>query len=125
MKIIIETIPHRKQRYPTVGDWFYDKKGTLHIKVSDMRYWKFEALVAIHELAEVLACKAAGVSQRSVDKFDMKYEKDRAGGDESEPGDDRNAPYRRQHCFATGIERLLAAELGISWNDYADVVDNL
>jgi len=89
-------------------------------------------LVALHELVEVLACKHDGVSQEAVDAFDIEYEKQRAEklADTSipeadraliaidEPGDDPNAPYVKQHCLATGIERLMAAELDVNWHDY-------
>ena len=37
MKIIIETISSRNQRYPTPGDWLYDDDGTLRIKISDRK----------------------------------------------------------------------------------------
>lgn len=120
MKIIIETIPHDQQRYPTVGDWTYDPDGTLHIKVSGLSDWRREALVAVHELVEVLVCKNDGVTQEAVDEFDTNYEKERKPGDESEPGDDPNAPYVRQHCIATGVERILAAELRVNWKDYEE-----
>lgn len=125
MKIIIETIPHDNQRYETVGDWFYDDYGTLNIKVSELGDWKYEALIAVHELWEVLLCKHRGVNQDDVDKFDRAYEENREEGDESEPGDDNKAPYRREHCSASGAERLLAAEFDILWNDYADAVTKL
>lgn len=126
MKIVIETIPHDQQRYPTVGDWFYEPDGTLHIKVSELVDWRKEACVAIHELAEVLMCKWAGVSQEAVDEFDKKYEAERPADDvSSEPGDDPKAPYARQHCVATGIERILAAELELSWGQYADMIESL
>lgn len=127
MRILIETIPHDQQRYPTVGDWEYtaDCAGNtgdfeLTIRVSKLCDWRREALVAIHELAEVLACRHDGVSQGTVDKFDKDYEKARPNGDDSEPGDDQNAPYRQQHCLATGIERIMAVALGVCWKDYED-----
>src|ERR1700704_2807786 len=101
MKIVIETIPNEDQRYPTVGDWYYDHNGTLHIKVSAMKDARHETLVAIHELIEVVLCKQAGISQETVDNFDMDYEKHRHPDDQSEAGDDSNAPYRKQHCIAT------------------------
>lgn len=144
MKIIIETIPHSEQRYPTVGDWYYteepkfiennDGTGTreptgieqvLHIKVSKMENWRYEALVAIHELAEVLMCKFAGVTQEQVDMYDMEFEKNRKPGDVSEPGDYVAAPYFKQHGVASGIERIIGAELGVDWNNYADAVEAL
>lgn len=120
MKIIIETIPHETHRYTTVGDWFYDPDGTLRIKVSDLQDWKREALVAVHELVEVLLCKAQGVSQQDVDKFDLDFEQARLEGNEAEPGDDPNAPYKKQHCLATSVERLLAAEMGVDWKTYEE-----
>jgi hypothetical protein len=67
-----------------------------------------EAYLAIH----------ADVSPEAVDKFDKAYEAKRKPGDDSEPGDDPRAPYYRQHQIATGIERLLAAELGVDWEVY-------
>lgn len=124
MKIIIETIPHKDQRYETVGDWFWED-GDLRIRVSELGNWKYEACVAVHELVEVLLCKSDGVQQQDVDAFDMQYEKDRQEGDESEPGDDNLAPYRKQHCVATGVERVLAAELGLSWKEYDAAINAL
>lgn len=123
-KIVIETIPHKKQRYETVGDWYW-KKGVLHIKVSRMSDWRREFLVAFHELAEVMLCKNRGVSQKSVDEFDIAFEKQRRPGNTDEPGDEPNAPYRPEHCFATGVERLMAAELNICWKDYDREVNSL
>lgn len=84
-----------------------------------------ESLVAVHELVEVLLCDANGFFQNTVDDFDMEYEKNRKPGDESEPGDDPKAPYHRQHCIATGVERILAAELGVNWKEYEDCINAL
>lgn len=120
MKIIIETIPHKDQRYNTAGDWCYDRDGTLHIKVSELGDQRHENLIALHELVEVLTCELAGVTQQQVDDFDKAYEANRPDGDGSEPGDASDAPYRKQHCLATGIERILAAEWGVDWKAYED-----
>lgn len=118
MKIVIETIPHENHRYTTVGDWFYDSDGTLQIKVSSLSDWRYEALVAVHELVEVMLCKQDGVGTEVVDQFDKKFEEDRQEGNEDEAGDDPNAPYVKQHCIATGIERILAAQIGVNWKPY-------
>lgn len=123
MKIIIETIPHEQQAYPTVGDWRYDPDGTLRIKVSEMSDWRHEACVAVHELVEVLMCKQAGVTVEMVDKFDKDFEAHRHPDSVEEPGDSMDAPYRLQHGIASGIERVLGAELGVDWNKYADEVE--
>lgn len=131
MRIEIETIDHAEQRYPTVGDWFYrdekilNPKGTsteevLHIKVSKLGNWRYEALIAVHELVEVILCQHAGISQAAVDKFDIAFEKTRPEGNEDEPGDATEAPYRKQHCLATAVERMLAAELDVAWYEYQE-----
>lgn len=118
MEIKIQTIPHQEQRYNTVGDWYYDADGNLIIKVSKLSDKKREMLIAIHELVEVLCCEQDGIPQLIVDSFDMEYEKNRAADDDSEPGDSPRAPYHRQHCLATGIERILAAVWKVDWMDY-------
>jgi hypothetical protein len=124
-RINVLAIPHKEQRYPTVGDWWYDEEGVLQIRVSKLSSWRLEALIVVHELVEVLLCKHDRVSTESVDKFDMAYEKARKRGDESEPGDSPKAPYRRQHCVATGVERILAALLGVCWSDYERELNEL
>ena len=115
------TIPHKQQRYETVGDWFTNKHdGTVNIRVSELGSWRFELLVAIHELVEAFQCMHDGVTEESVDKFDKQYV-----GSDNEPGDDVNAPYRRQHCLATGIERILASTLGVDWSTYEEKLSRL
>jgi hypothetical protein len=134
MNVVIETIPHEEQRYPTVGDWYYklDTEAgteTIHIKVSKLGDWRMEMLIAVHELAEVLMCNHDGISQQAVDDFDIAFESRRESSAlpdlDAEPGDDKHAPYRKQHCVATGIERILCAELGVAWADYEAALNKL
>jgi hypothetical protein len=125
LKIVIQTVPHAQQRYDTAGDWYYKPDGSWHINVSDMDNWRYEVLLAIHELCEMAQCVDKGISQVVVDKFDQEYESRRHEGDVTEPGDDINAPYAVQHCISTGIERLMAAQLGVSWSEYEKEIDAL
>lgn len=125
MRITIETIPHSKQRYPTVGDWWFDERGNLEIRVSEMGNWKYEAAVAYHELREVLHCKSDGISIEEVDEFDIAFEENRPIGNEEEPGDDKKAPYHIQHTLATHDERNFLADLAESWEEYTRVISNL
>ena len=118
LHIVIETIDHSKQRYPTVGDWRIDKAGNLHIAVSKMSDQRYEFLLGMHEVIEAYLAIHAGVSPDAVDRFDKAYEAKRKPGDDSEPGDDPRAPYHREHLFATKVERLLAQELGVNWTAY-------
>lgn len=88
-----------------------------------MADWRHEACVAVHELVEVLMCMEAGITQEDVDKFDKDFEAHRHPDSVEEPGDSLDAPYRKQHGVASGIERILGAELGVDWNKYADEVE--
>ena len=128
MKIIIETIPHNQQRYNTIGDWFPDSEpsplpgGTpiavIRIRVSAMANWRHEALVALHELAEVILCMNDNITPKLVDDFDMSF-------NGPEPGDDPQSPYKRQHCFATAVERLACAAMGVDWFEYERVSERV
>lgn len=121
MKISIQTIPHSLQRYNTVGDWYTDKiTGTVRIFVSELNSWRYELLVGVHEVVEAFLCMHDGVTQESVDAFDKQFVTH-----SEEPGDDPEAPYQKQHCLATGIERILAACLGVKWADYEEALEIL
>lgn len=76
-------------------------------------------LVAVHELIEMTLCYVSDIPQGIVDEFDLHYE------GEGEPGDDLNAPYHKQHCIATGIERILAACMGVKWAEYERAINSL
>lgn len=116
MRVRLDTIPHVLQRYNTAGDWVYDRavygEDELVISVSEMQNWRYEALIAVHELVEAILCREANVSEKEVDDFDKAWE------GFGEPGDSPKAPYYRQHQIATVVERLLAAELGVDWVKY-------
>lgn len=124
LNIRIETIPHEKQQYETVGNWFWDV-DTLVIHISNMKNWKYELLVAIHEITETALCRDRNISEDSVTDFDLEFEARRQEGNTDEPGDDPNSPYRKEHLFATNIERLLAAELKVEWDKYEKTINSL
>lgn len=127
MNINVEVIHHSRQRYPTVGDWWWDDQGTLQIRVSRMGNHFFESLVAFHEQWEALLCLRRRISEAKVTEFDKHFENLRdAGhfGPLAEPGDELNAPYRREHCSATGIERIMCAELDFPWKEYESAIED-
>ena len=117
MRINIQSIPHHKQRYDTCGDYWTDKCGVLQVRVSNMCNWKYGWIVLLHELVEIFLCKVQGVSFEDIDKFDFKYVPKSAT---DEPGDNREAPYARQHCMAMAVDRMLCAYTGIFWLDYEE-----
>ena len=115
------SIPHTSQRYDTVGD-YQDAHGCTLFTISEMPDERYEHLVALHELVEKILVTARGVSDESIDQFDMAYEAARLPDNDSEPGDEPTAPYHREHQFATRLERMLAEELGIDWEHYDTTV---
>jgi len=117
---IIVTKPKDMRLNVDGADWYFDAKGDLIVKICPMSGWKFEALLGIHEAVEALMCKSNGVTVKQVDDFDQIYDLEHPLDDDSEAGDDPRAPYEREHCLATSIERILCAELGVHWKIYDD-----
>ena len=124
LAIEIKTIPHEMQRYPTVGDYFC-RDGKSLFFVSDLDDWRYETLVALHEVIEEALTRLRGISEEEISDFDMAYERDRIAGDNSEPGDSPKAPYHHEHVFATSIERLVAQALGVNWQEYDAAVEGV
>ncbi len=119
VEFMISQVPHRKQRYETVGDWI---PGTpAEIRVSSMKDQRYVFLVALHELIEYELCKMNGITDREVVAFDVNFEAERRQNlhpIEAEPGNDPRAPYREEHDFATMVEMMVAQKLGVKWSDY-------
>lgn len=120
MRILIESIPHKDQRYDTCGD-YQDFTSHIYISVSELPDKREMLLIAIHELIEWALCDAnwPRITNETIDAFDLAYRGDR------EPGDDTNAPYYTQHQIATGIERILAADMGVPWAVYEGHIKEL
>lgn len=120
-KIVARVIDHKCQRYPTAGDWWFED-GTLNIAASDTNNWKMDSLLMVHEIVEAILCKAHGISEPKVRKFDIEFDK---AFPLEDPGDNTESPYRRQHCIATAVERILAAELNVPWDEYDKATEKL
>jgi hypothetical protein len=112
------SIPQNEQRYATQGDWFnvtdmtvVPPQEVLSIPVSKMDNEDYEFLIGLHELIEAWLCKKRGITAQMVDDWDMNSSLD-------EPGDSMEAPYYREHKFASAIEQLVAGEMGVNWDDY-------
>lgn len=123
---MISQVPHRKQRYETVGDWIPGNPVKIH--VSRMKDERYVFLVALHEMIEYELCRMNGITDRKVVEFDMNFERERKArmhSLEAEPGDDPRAPYRDEHGFATMVERMVAQKMGVSWSAYEKAVLSL
>src|SRR5690349_17614535 len=125
MRINIEVIPHEQQRYPTVGDYWVEN-GVQQVRVSSLPDWRYEILVAVHEIVELALTRHRGIPEDVISEFDVAFEQSRESMEVSgEPGDHPDSPYRREHFFATSLERLLAVELDVDWFKYEAYVDGL
>ncbi len=130
--IDFKVIPHKSQRYSTIGDYFEDKNG-LHFRVSDMNNPDYEFLVFFHECVEWYLIQKCGIKISEIDAFDIQFEKERAKGKHSasaEPGFSPKSPYRFAHVFASKIEREIARFLWKDdykriWDSYAKTVEAL
>jgi hypothetical protein len=119
MDIIIKVIPESEMRPEVNGaDWFFDAQGNLQVRVSPMSDPRYEILLAIHEAVEAIMCRHNGVTVAAVDKFDQEYDKTHTF--DLNAGDDPKAPYKKEHTFATAIERILAGVLEVDWKTYDD-----
>jgi len=129
MNIQIQTIDHKKQRYETLGDWFHvklcyqpvgeEQKERAMIRVSDLGDDRYNFLIAFHELIDMLLCEQRGITDEDVDNFDLTFEGN------GEPGDHPAAPYFREHQFAMMMEKIMAQELGVDWENYTQQCENL
>ena len=122
-----EVIDHKAQRYDTCGD-YYEQRGEILFRISKLENWRYEYLILLHELIEWGLTKHQGISIDSIDQFDIKFEEDRAAGHhspDSEPGDDKRAPYNLQHQVATQMEMFMADMIGVNWQEYTDKVNEL
>jgi hypothetical protein len=119
-EIMIKTIQDNEQRYNTVGDYYTDDAGKRIFLISDMNNWKYETLIAVHEIIESALCQARGIIDGDIDNFDIDFEKKRLTKPNiGEPGDQLDAPYFNEHQFATKVEKMLAQELDVDWEKYS------
>lgn len=118
--IFTQVIPHSCQVYDTAGDYEEFHKHWV-VRISELRNWKFEFLVLIHELVEMALTKANGVDWKDIDEFDKNGE----GSQHPDPGMLPHAPYHHEHVKATYIEQKVAKMLGVDWDEYNRRLDSL
>ncbi len=117
MKLQCKVIEGSKHRYPTIGDYWMDKKGDMQIRTTKFDDSRYAFLILLHEMIEAMICKSRGIDFKAIDEFDIAFENASKVG---EPGDELDAPYYHQHQFATIVEMMVARELGVDWKMYND-----
>lgn len=112
MKIIIESIPQGKHRYETLGDYWRAADGAVYIRVTEHPDWRYPFLIALHEMIEEAVTYHRGIAEKDIMAFDVVHP------ELDDPGMHPDAPYRKEHEFATAIEMLAAQQLGVCWAEY-------
>ena len=107
-----KTIPHKKQRYDTAGDYWITKKGNWEIRISEMKA-DYEFMVLIHELVEFYLTQKKGITEPDIMYFDT-----HEGKYSDDPGMMKSAPYHKEHMFATKIEKMICKQMGLDWEKY-------
>ena len=121
MNLRAEMVDARDQNYPTLGDYGGNFLNRW-IKVTETGVEDYNFLILLHELIEQHLCFKRSIKEADITAFDIDFENKRQEGNFDDPGDDKRAPYYREHQFATAIERLVANELGVDWRDYGEDV---
>jgi hypothetical protein len=125
--IRIEYIPQSKQRYPTLGDYWTDKKGNTIIKATKFKDERVSFCIAIHEMIEEYATRLKGIDEPLIMEFDLAFEEERElglHGKDDEPGHDPRAIYHEDHVFSETIERQVVEYLGLTWEEYCKIIEN-
>jgi hypothetical protein len=125
MQYDIETIPHSEQFYDTCGNYWTDDDGVKIVRISELGNPDLEFLVLLHEMIEQKLCEKRGITDEKITKFDEAFEAKRKSGNTDEPGDAVGCPYGKEHFFASTIERLILAELGVDMKKYEEVINSL
>ena len=115
----IAVIPHSAQRYNTVGDYYTAHSDLVKVRISELQNADYEFLIMIHELVESYLCAKRGISEAQIDTFDVEH------SELDEPGLSEDAPYHKEHMFATSIEQFIAHELGVDWTHYEEALQRI
>ena len=120
LNFVVKTVPHKDQRYNTVGD-YYHKDGVDHLIVTEDQDPVYEMAVALHELAEWSWARDHSVTDADIDAFDTMFEEEIKAGkhpEDAEPGDDPRCPVYAGHQMASALERTFIAAMGRDWQTY-------
>ena len=90
LKINLKTLPHKRHRYPTLGDylWKITAKGYRFTVVASRELGLDSCfLVLFHELVEMFLCFRRGITEKEIYDWDIEHP------DADEPGEIKGAPY--------------------------------
>ena len=110
-------------RYKTVGDYndptVLNGRLLLDIDVAETGNVDMDFLIGFHELIESWLCYKRGIKDKEISGFDIAHE------ESNDPGRLKDAPYRKEHMFAERLEKMMARQLGVDWDEYWKVQDKV
>jgi len=120
LKIILEVIPHEKQRLNEQGDWWWDG-DTLQVRASELGDWRYNFLLLAHEMDEAVFCRYNHITTTMVDQDQIWASQH----PEIENNPDSFSGYpgsclQVQHNDALALEWIRSRILGVNWQDYGD-----
>lgn len=123
-QIVIKFVKNARKRIGEPGDWYFDKKGNLQIRINDMGDWRFNLLYAFHELIEAVLCKwAFPQPTRVVDAYCRS--RDIGKCDAESFSGYPNSPHQWQHNCALALEWILGTMLRVDWKEYGKACDKI
>lgn len=117
LSLSIRTYPIKAMKYKTIGDWENRLNELFRHRYIDALVANtgdddYNFLIGLHELIEAYLCHKHGILEEQVTEFDTDHP------ETDNPGELPDAPYRWEHQFAELIERQVARELLIDWEEY-------
>jgi len=116
--IKVSFVEQDAQAYETLDDW-RQVGDRLEFIITDTGNPVYNQMLLIHAMVERLLARNAGVSDETINAFDLEYKGN------GEPGEEPDAPYRDAHLTAKAIEMTLSAQMGISWKEYEEAIGAL
>jgi hypothetical protein len=133
LKINIRTKPIRKFRTKDVGDYYWiispvPEENVLKIVIAEMENPDYEFLVALHEFIESYLLIRRKANFEEIEKWENQFLKEKEEGRRPQnavAGEQKDCPYRKEHTFATKVEKIVAKHLKVNWRQYDKYLDNL
>jgi hypothetical protein len=107
------------QRHQQIGD-YGTSSDTIWFKITKFPgHPAYSMACAVHEIWEKFRNDQLGITDESVDAFDLANQEDK------DPGMLIDAPYHGPHCEGDILERMCIQMAGEDWTEYCLAVDNL
>lgn len=115
----VKVVPPEQMRYASCDDYTEQPDGSVLFTIADTGSLRSNLLVLVHALVEYALVEKAKIPLSLVDAWDMT----RPDDDDTEPGDDPQSPYHKQHMLASAFERIVSDGLREDWFEHEARID--